>query len=652
MPWAKRTSRAIPSIGVASKEFPYNDYRGVNTYIANDVLKDGFWRLAQDARFITLGNYGTRQGFDYHTDAAGETEDQTVTSTTGAADQSFSDTVRLAQKYTAGASGRVSKIEVRLKNDASATGTVIVALYSDSSGSPGTLLGKTSIAASTPTGSYAYIPARVASAPQQASGTAYWVVCWVQSTASGSYKWSSTTSATTAKSSTDSGNTWSATSYALNFKVHYATDSVPKGLHRAYKSDGTSRTLLAHGTALYGGDDGTGALTSLKTGLDSSATKYRFCTVNDIVYYVNGFDGIRKLAGANFATESQVSTTDASIVVEHKGLLFFVDAADPNKVFYSNFADYETFTSTDFIYVPSPKTGDPVVAMRSLNGTLVIWTRNKKYVLYGADNATFQLEPAPGQKGTFSQETTEVYENFAYFLGDDGVYRFNGTTDELISSDNYDDVRTAANKDGTVICPNKGRLYVWYAASGSAVNNRCWVYNLTFNKFESLDTDAFVAFAANAFNDDDKMLVCNSAIGQAYWQELSTNDYTNLGGDINFELRSHYRHFGNASRYKQVRFLKSRFKAQSGAYNISISYATDLRDSFNLITNVPVQGSGSLWGTAVWGAFTWGTTAEVESSNYIPGEYKRIAVQYKHYATRQPHNFYGDTFIVQIRSNK
>lgn len=659
MPWAKRISKTIPRIASKESSLEINDYSlGFNSFFSNDKfpLKNGssnLWRLAQNARITTLGEYETRKGFDFHSAVAGETQDQAQTSTSGAADQSFNAVTRLAQPWTAGATGRLTKYEVRLKNDASATGTVLIEHWTNSSGSPGTLVSRSSIAAADITSSYAYLTARFPDAPSVTSGTVYWIVVYVQATASGSYKWSSTTAATTAKSSSNSGSSWSSTSFALNFKQHYGTSGAIKGLHRAYKSDGTSVTLFAQGTVLYSVDDVTGALTTIKSGLSSSATHYRFVTVNDIVYYVNGFDGLRKW---NFTTESQVNSTNYTLICEHKGLLFLARKDDPNKIDYSNFADYETFTSTDFVYVPSPKTGDPVTALQPLNGYLLIPTLDNKFILSGDDNATFSLDEAPDQKGTYTQETLTADKNFIYYLSDDGMYRSNGSEAQLLSEGNYQDIMVLANKDSAIVNVNKGRLYLWFRSAGSSFNDSCYIWNLNYGSggndcLESYDTKAYVTRAVTAFRDSDDMLVASSLVGQVYWQEKSSNDYTNLGGDIDFLLQTHYMIFGSPAVLKQVRYWEPRFGAQSGNYIINCEYASDLRDNWQLYQAVNTQGAGSLWGasTTIWGSFTWGSTAETQAYLYVPGEYRRIALRYKHFATRQPNSFLGHSLVVQTR---
>jgi len=657
MPWAKRNNKPLVSIRSQQAMYEINDYSmGFNSFYSNDKMpfKSGgssLWRLAQDARITTLGEYSSRKGTDFHSQPAGQTQDQAITSVTGAADKNFTQTIRLAQKFTAGTTGMMTRADVNLKNANSATGTVMVELWSDSSG-PSARLARTSIASSAIGSSYDYLIARFYEAPQVTATTAYWIVVYVQATGVNAYNWSSNTSATTAMTSTDGGTTWSATSYALNFKQYYSTTGGVKGLIRAYKSDGTKVTVFAHATSLYSVNNSTGVLTAIKTGLNASATYYRFALVNDIIYYVNGYDGYRKW---DFTTESQVNTTNYSTLTVHVGLMFLVRTDDPNRVDFSGFGLYEEFASIDFIYVPAAKTGDPTTALVPLNGYLLLFTLNNKFILSGEDTATFSLDEAPDQKGTFSQDTVTTDNNFAYFLSDDGVYRTNGTQPQMLSTDIYDDIVKLPNKDTAVIVYNRGRIYLWYTPLSEANNSHCYVFSLNFGDSggttESIDTDSFVKKAFSAFQDSNDLIVASSRVGQIFWQEKASNDNTNLGGHINFELRTHYIVGDSPAMLKDIRYWNPRFGAQTGNYSIAAEYATDQRDNWQTYSDVAVQGAGTTYGSgATFGSgVTYGATAEVQSQLYVPGGYRRIALRYKHYATRQPHTFLGHTLTIQTK---
>lgn len=658
MPWAKRITKTIPSSKSQTTSYEINDYSmGYNSFFSNDKfpIKNGgsnLWRLAQDARINTLGEYVTRKGFDFYSAAAGKTEDDTITSTTGAANQTFDNVNRLAQVFTSTVSQRLNMVELNIKNSASATGTIIVEIWSDISSKPGVLLATSSIASSSVSSTYSYVAARFVEAPIITASTNYWIVVYVQDVSTNSYSWSSTTAETTALSSSDSGLTWTTNTFALNFKETYSTNGGVIGLHRAYKSDGTKVTLFAQGTVLYSVNDTTGAITAIKTGLSSSATYYRFVTVNDIVYYVNGYDGLRKW---DFTTESQVNSTNYSHICVHKGLLFLVPVLDPSAVVYSNFGLYETYTSTDFVYAGAPNTGDPITALLSLNGYLILHTRDNKFILSGDDNATFSVDEAPDQKGTYTQETVSSDANSMYYLSDDGVYQSNGSEAKLLSSDIYQEIVDLPNKEKACLTINKGRLYLWITPSGETSNSKCYVFSLNYGDnggtTESYDTNAFVSRATTGYRDDDKLIVGSSRLGQVYHQELSSNDYSNLGGLINYELRTHYIVGQSPAVLKQVRDWVARFGAQSGSYTISCEYAYDLRNNWTVYSTPNVQGSGIVYG----GGYTYGsgqvygTTAETQVGLYIPGEYRRFAIRYKHYAARQPHKFLGHTIVTQTR---
>lgn len=659
MSWAEQSYPPIPSLTSRTNNLEMNDYSyGMDSYVSNDKfpVKNGGsnrWRLAQDARIPTLGEYETRKGFDFYSAAAGETQDQAITSTTGAVDQTFATTSRLAQKFTTASAGSLSRVDLNIKNPSSAaTGVVMVAIYTDVSSAPGVLLAQTSTNSINITSSNSYVSFYFASAPTLLSATNYWIVAYVQATGTNSYSWSSTTSATTAKTSVDSGASWSATSYAMNFKQYYATTGGVKGLIRVTKNDGTKYTFFAHNTSLYSVNDGTGAVTAVKTGLSASATDYRFAFANDILYYVNNYDGYRQW---NFTTESQILSTNWKLICWHKGLMFLGGGADPNAIFFSNFGVYDTFTSTDFVYAGAPKTGDPPVAFNSLNGYLLVRCRNNCFIVSGDDNATISVDQAPDQKGTYTQETVTQDEQYVYYLSDDGMRRSNGSESHLMSQNIYEDVKGIRSKDNSCVVINRGRLYLWFTGATSAQNDSCYVWNLNFSSsendtIESYDTGAYVARAFNAYDDDDTLIVASSIVGQVFWQELSTNDYNNLGEPINFLLQSHYYTGASPAVLKEYRYWEPRFASSSANYTATCEYAYDRRNNWQLRDATNLQGSGATWGSGIlWGAFTWGTTAEVQAYLNIPGEYKRTAVRYSHYGARQPVKFLGHSFEIQTR---
>lgn len=648
-------ARFIPGVSAAPlNKLELFDYsKGINSYTHNDIVPKDQLVYATDSRISTLGRMKTRQGLDYYSDAVGETADTAVTSTTGAADQSVTTTAWKAAKYTATGSGRLTKLELNLKNDNAGTAPVMVEIYSDSSGEPGTLLAQSSILQADIAASYGYLPCRFIEAPSVTAASVYWIVVYIQDDGTNDYKWSSTTSATTALSSSDSGVTWASTSYALNFKTYISTSGGTKGLYRAYKSDGTKKTLIANGTALYEINDATGALTSVKTGLNASATDYYFEVAEDIVYYVNGVDAPRKW---NFTTDSANpgTTTVSKNIILHKDQVFYLDATNPTRIFFSDKTAFETFTSTNFLYVPSPKSPDIVTGWAVLNDNLYIFTDGTKWALYGSDLSSFTLRRSSGLKGTPSQNTIATTRNYIFFLSDDGVYQFDGSTDRLISAQITDKIRSIVNHDDALLTVWKNKLYLFYTPSGSSANSKCLVYNLDYESWESEDTGTHINKAIVWTGDDHEFIQASSLVGQAFYAESDSNAYNNLGKKVEWEIRTRYEHFDNPAANKRIKRWYPRFATSDGNWTVFCQYDKDFANSPTTQAYLYLRGDGTIWGGGeTWGGGSvWGTSAYVTDRLNVPSTATYVQRRYKRHGVNMPTEFQGETIYYQIRRPK
>lgn len=623
---------------------------GLIDSVPNDLQSPKSLRYIMDMRFNGIGIYKTRQGCDHYSIAVGEAVNVQVNSTAGAADAGFTTTTWIGEKLIAAATGVASRVDVRLKNSASATGTAIIALYSDNAGSPGTLLASSSVAESSITSSYAYLTAYFIAAPDIASGTAYWVVVYLQASGTGTMYVSSTTNSTNAKTSADSGQTWSAAAYSLNVALYTATSGGVKGLTRIYRPNGTATTFFAHGTDLYTVNDSTGVVTSVDSSLSSSSTVVRFEYVNDVLYYTDGIGKPRKydFSSASEVTASPYNTTN---IMQHVGMLFYFDKDDPTRLFYTNFAAFETFTSTDFIYIPAPKRADYLTAMATLNGVLYLFTRRDKYMLMGQDDATFRLDKAYAQKGTFSQESVVFDTNYAYFASDDGVYQFNGTSEKNILEGIIDDYTGLLTKDDIHLQLHGNRLYIWYRPNGTAQTNQCIVYNTLYGVIESVDANTYVGRSFARHDNTDKFLQASNRAGVVYYGEQSTNDHDNLGSPLVAEVRTSYDHFGTPQQQKRITYWRPVLQSEQGNYSMQAGFAADYSDDVNF-TDVPLQGTGykyddpaSLYDSAKYAD----AAATINTTLSVYGDAYRWQRRYKHYAAREPFEYAGEVLKIETR---
>jgi hypothetical protein len=638
------------------QERQFLDYSlGLNTYVSNDVVKENQLVVIKNSRFSTLGRLTTRRGDDFYSVPAGETLDTVQTTITGAADQTVGLVNWKAAQLIPGTSGDLTRIDLNLKTG-TGTGPVIIEVWSNAAGAPGAKLAQSSVYASAISAGYGYIVARFVDAPALVSGTTYWIVAYIQDDGTGLFNWSSTTAATTSLSSVTSGVSWGATSYALNFKTYLSTDGGVKGLFRAYKSDGTKVSLLAYGTTLSTVNDNTGALTNIKTGLSGSATDYYFQVVNDIVYYANGFDAPRKW---DFTTEAATGGSPgvARNLILHKNQMFYVDATDPAKLYWSDIGSFESFTSTNFLYVPSPKSADPITGLVVFNDNLYIFTKRTKWQLQGADSTSFVLRKATGLKGAPNQECIRATRSAIYFPSDDGIYSFNGGVDTLISGDTTNNFMQIADVTKCCAAIANNRYYLFYPPSGAPKSTEAFVYNINYKSWESIDTSAYIArtsvWAGAA--DSGQLIVASNIVGAAYYAEAATNLFDIMGKKIDFEIRTKYEHFNHPESKKRIKRWYPRFAAETGSYNVGLQYDKDFADTpSSFPTAVGLQGVGITFGgghTFADGS-VFGISSLINPRLNIPGTQRYTQFRVSRSGVNNQVEFEGHTVLFEVRRAK
>jgi len=639
----------ITSRKAQTKQLSFKD--GIDTYTDNDDLKPTELVAAYDARFAKIGRYRTRQGLDRYSVPLGEAVNVQQTSTTGASTYTISDTLVAAQKLTIASAGRVTKLEVNIKTGTTPIGTVLVELYDNNAGKPGVLLGRGSLRAASITSSFAYLPVYFVTAPAVTTSQVVWVVIKGQAGASG-YTLSTTTNATNGLTSNNSGATWTAAAFDFNAKLYTSTAGGVKGVYRSYRPNLTKTTVMFAGQSAYTVNDGTGAITSIQSGMNSSATYYRAQMVQDALYWVNGYDKPYKY---DFSTVTQITAAPytPSLIIEHKGLLIMNDVDDKTRIFYSNFADYSTFTSTDFIYVPAPKSYDGLTAFAKLNGVLYLFARRNKFQLYGSDNATFSLDEASDQRGTFSQESLVFDANYIFHADDDGVHQFNGTESKNLAKPFLEDYLAISDKSTVRLEIYNNRLYVFYTPAGGSDNSECFVINLLLDKYESLDKGTYVGRTFSRYAQDDIFIQASNRVAALYYGELSSNDNHNLGDQLQFEIRTGYSHFDFPGQLKRIPKWRPTFDSVDGQYSIQAGYAADYATVANF-TDVSLASNGARYDTGLTydsgEVYASGSQSIEPTYLLVNGYFKRLQRRYKHVAAREPVEF--DTEILTVETQR
>lgn len=643
----------IPSVTTSkgvTKPVSFTD--GVDTYTDNDDLKPTALVAAYDARMVRRGRYKTRKGLERFSVPVGEADNVTLTSTTGASDALVSGTGAVAQTLVVSGAGRATKAEVRIKASASGqSGVILVDLCENNAGVPGTVLATSSINPSSITTSYQYLPVYFVSAPAVTNGQTVWLVVRGQSSTTGTFYVSSTTSVTTGLTSNTGGSTWAAAAFGLNMKLATATENGVKGLIRVNRPNGLNYTVFAAGTTQYSVNETTGVASSIQGSMSSSATKYRYEVIQDALYWVNGFAQPYRW---DFTTVTQDDDCPIlpQLIIEHVGLMF-VGREDDSKLHWSGFGEYQEWTSTDFSYFMAPKTVFTLTALAKLNGVLYVFSKKNKFQLLGEDNQSFSASEAMSQRGTFTQESCIYDDNNIYHADEDGIWMFNGTEERNIAKDIVKDYRAISNKSAIVLEKWGNRLYCFYPSGGGATNDSCYVFNLDDMTVESLDLNTYVGRAYARKDSTNLFLQASTVVPAIYSGEPETNDYNNLGGQLQFELRTGFGHYGTPAQSKRITKYRPEFASVQGLYSAQIGHAKDFEQVIdNNFTDFNLAGSGARWDSFNWNDGTrYATESNVQATNIeIPGEFRRLQRIYKHVAAREPCEF--DSEVLEVETQR
>lgn len=654
MPSRSRFAPRVPQAPSGRKlsNLTVRDMRGLNSTDPYSVLQPHASPYLRNARMYKADverqvAISTREGAEFYSVPIGEANVGQQISTAGAGVLTFNYISWYAEKFTVSTAGVLSKLDLNLKLG-SGTSPITIKVYADNAGIPGQQLAISTIPANELTASFAYHTARFVEAPALALATNYWFTVSVQESGSDYHYVSSTTNTSLTKSSVDRGKTWASQAYSMNYKVYTSTSGGVKGASRFYGSTPTGTTFFAHGTSIYSLNDGTGVTTAQKTGLNASTDKVRFAQLNAGLYAANGYDNLQRSTGTTFAAVASCPSAAPSLVITHKAKLFVVDGTDKNLIRWSNENDYNTWTSTDAEYVPESNYASGITSLVSFQDSMVIFTEDNKYVMYGDVSEDFTFRQAIGNRGAVSHEAVVTDENYVYFVADDGhLYRWNGAKDEQLSRPIQSDLDNVADFSKVRLSIWNNKVFYWFQSTGSTKYDSCFVYETRYNEW-FYDTGRYIYNALPLIQEDDSAIFSADHIGAMYKTSTKSSD---LGKPIDFKYYTNYFDFGAPNNYKQVRRLYLQFRTSSWNGNITVSSDVDfLNDPTS--EQFSVETTGFEWGAFVWGSpnYIWGQNNQfLRHRMTIPGQATNFQVRVEKYGAETPVYFMGFSQYYRMR---
>ena len=603
-----------------------------------------------------------RQGCSNLSTPVGQTADTSNTATT-TGDLAFSPTLLIAQPFTPSSSGALTRLDLNLKKDTTSTGHVIIEIYADNAGIPATtMLAQGSILGNNVSTAYAWATAYFIDAPSFTSGTQYWMVIYIQDNGTGSYYLPKTAgSGTLALDATAGTWAWGSESCWVQYKTYLSTVGGVKAFTLRYPSNSVNKILFCQGGNLYYTDKTSGTPTLLDSTVSTAPSYMRFEQVDDYTIYVNGIDNAKWWDGTNpiVALPNAPSTAPTNVIAWQNRLFFMTGST---RVDFSDIADWTSYPSVNFFYVPTPKSSDWMSAWQIFQNHLVILTHNSKHIISGSDISNFTRVEATGTKGAVSQEATAVDHNYVYFMAPDKqIYRFNGKTDQLISDKVQPQLQGIGDTSKVRLHVYRNQLRVYFPYNPSSTTDQCLVLDMNMPSTDRigqwfLDTEHPVigSTALSGNGDNNELVEFSSTVGRVYYGETQ---YSDLGRMLDYKYWTNYKTYmyrmrsgrtlGGASSKKRVKRFHPVVRTEEADYTLSVGKDMDFNNTPDMRAWV-VSGGGAKWGSFIWGDGTlWGQKNQVQTLSGMSGRGWHLQYRFERKGVETPVEIYG--YISQFK---
>lgn len=642
------------------------DLKGLNLIDPDEIMPAGESPYTINSRMYARNDAEsrvanrTRKGAGYLSTPIGEALNVVNTAaTTG--DAPFTTELFLAQPFSPSSTGPLTRLDVNLKKGTGATGHVILEVYTDVSGHPGTMIAQGSILASLITTTYQYLPAYFIDAPTLTSVMQYWFLAYIQDNGSGTYYLDRTATVVQAQSTSDAGMSWTPLGYSVNYKTYLSTAQGVRGFHLRYPSVASgNRIMIAHRDKIFAIPKSTGVPASVDSGLTDATTPVRFAQFNDKTIWVNGVDQARWWDGstpaANVAGGTPTNSPSNAIIWQNR--LFVLNSN--NRVDFSDLNNPQSFSSVNFFYVPAPLSPDHVTGWKTFQDHLVIFTHETKHIIIGSDISTFTRKEAVGTKGAVSQEAIDADRNLIYFMADDlQVYAFNGVSDQLLSEKIQPELQGIADPSKVRIQVYRNQVRVYYAKTPNTTNNRMVLFDLETKQW-FLDTDHPISGSTDLYLDNNELVEFSALVGQVMYGEIQGSD---LGKKIDWQYRTNYKTYGyrrrsgqtvgGATAKKRIKRLRPIIRVTSAPFNMLVGTDFDFADAPDL-RNYLVDGGGGKWGAFVWNDGTlWGPGhKQLQNRAGVSGRANHIQLRFQRKGVETPVELYGFALFIKIGRQK
>ena len=262
-------------------------------------------------------------------------------------------------------------------------------------------------------------------------------------------------------------------------------------------------------------------------------------------------------------------------------------------------SSYDKFSVDFYQNFPAIKTGDPLTAMFNLGGVIYIMTRRNKYQMFAQTAEAWSQNASNAQNGTFSQESIVCDLNYAYFANDNGVYIFDGASEASLTENTIQNVYDNIPNKEQIVCDLYKNRLYVYYPSQAGGPNDSC---LVYN----INLRVWESFDSNAFvsatsarQNSSSHFIC----GHSQVGMLMLNEdgnYSDMSSPIAFNLETAYQHFGATSQLKRITKWRPEMATSEKPYTCECGYALDYTDQVQYAFSIDLLRQEVVTADYVW----------------------------------------------------
>lgn len=289
-----------------------------------------------------------------------------------------------------------------------------------------------------------------------------------------------------------------------------------------------------------------------------------------------------RLGGGKPINESLMNVAlfkiSAHIVETHQSSLFFLEETESNsngsfQTLYWTEPYFDSLAETNdtFLY-PDKK----LIGLLSIQGRLILMYRDFIVAIDGVINSqNYSVSTIYDKGGCVSHNTIKKIQNSAFWLGEQGIFAFEGGYVRLLSERIKNIIKTInkeyIHKSFAVIDLDQNKYKLWVPTRSATEVNLCIVYNYLTKTFSTEDLSGMIPTALAYINDDEGY--GQLLIGLSDGAILKANDgWADRGLPIEFDAQSPDLKYGDPFTQHVTKALTLHGKQHS---EVLLTYRTD-----------------------------------------------------------------------------